>query len=184
MLAFRPPEAPGGIGAGSTGRIGVARAETTRASAPTAASAAAAAAAPSAAAAGNGSEPKDWPALLEQLGLQGLPRQLAANCIWIGREGSTVRLALDGSRAAARTRNAEDKLAQALSRHFGVPLRLEIALAEDSASTPARMAAAASAARQAEARATFEADPVVGALKERFGAVVLPDSVQPVDPGE
>ncbi len=186
MLAFRPAEAPGGVGASSTGRVGTAGAEPSRLSAPPAASSVSTAAASAAPAAANGSSgvPTEWPTLLEQLGLQGLPRQLATNCIWLGREGSTVRLALDANRAAARTRGAEEKLAQALSRHFGLPLRLEISLAEGSAQTPARAAAAAAAARQAEARAAFEADPVVGSLKERFGAVVLPASVQAVDPSE
>lgn len=157
-----------------------------RLSAPPVASSAPTASLPAVPAVANGGsgEAAEWPALLEQLGLQGLPRQLATNCIWLGREGSTVRLALAAKAAAARTRGAEDKLVQALSRHFGTPVRLEISVAEESASTPARIAAAATAARQAEARATFEADPVVGALKERFGAVVLPASVQSVDPSE
>ena len=188
MLAFRPPEAPGGIAASSAGRVGPAAAggESRRLSASPVASSAPTAPVPVAPAVANGSsgEPAEWSALLEQLGLQGLPRQLATNCIWLGREGATVRLALAAKAAAARTRGAEDKLAQALSRHFGTAIRLEISVAEESASTPARMAAAAAAARQAEARATFEADPMVGALKERFGAVVLPASVQSIDPSE
>jgi DNA polymerase-3 subunit gamma/tau len=188
MLAFRPPEAPGGIAASSTGRVGTVGAgvETARRSAPAVASGAPTASQPAAAAVANAGsgEPVKWSALLEQLGLQGLPRQLATNCIWLGREGATVRLALDAKAAAARTRGAEDKLAQALSRQLGTAIRLEISVADESASTPARIAAAAAAARQAEARATFEADPMVGALKERFGAVVLPASVQTVDPNE
>src|SRR5579862_3456866 len=185
MLAFRPPEAPGGVAKSSGGRASAPQAEHTRPSAQSTASSAPAAVAPSAAAASDGrpADPVDWSGLLEQLMLQGLPRQLAANCLWLGREGSTVRLALDAKAAAARTRGAEEKLVQALSRHFGASLRLEISVAEEGAPTPARIAAAATAARQAEARAVFEADPVVGALKERFGAVVVPASVQ-TDPTE
>jgi DNA polymerase III subunit gamma/tau len=191
MLAFRPPEAPGGVAKSSGGRVNAPPAEHSRPGAPStpgsapAEVASSAPSAPSAPAAADGrpGEPLDWPGLLEQLMLQGAPRQLAANCIWLGREGSTVRLALDANRAGARTRGAEEKLAQALSRHFGASLRLEISAAVEDAPTPARIAAAATAARQAEARAVFEADPVVGALKERFGAVVLPASVQ-TDPTE
>jgi DNA polymerase-3 subunit gamma/tau len=188
MLAFRPPEAPGGIAAGASGRIASApAAQSTRRSAPPAPETLGAeASSPPAPLAANGNcgAPLDWPALLEQLPLQGLPRQLAANCVWLGREGATLRLGLDPRCAAARTRGAEEKLAQTLSRHFGAPVRLEIGAAEEGALTPARLAAAAAATRQAETRATFEADPMVGALKERFGAVVLPDSVQAADPGE
>jgi DNA polymerase III subunit gamma/tau len=136
--------------------------------------------APAAAADGAGTS-VDWPALLETLDVRGAARELAANCVWVGREGATVRLALDSARVTARTRGAEDKLAQALGRHLGSPLRLEIGVTSDAAGTPARIAAAAHAARQAQLHATFEADPMVSALKQRFGAVVLPDSVQPLD---
>ncbi len=76
------------------------------------------------------------------------------------------------------------KLEQALSRHFGVPVRLQIELIEGPSDTPARSLEQAAAARVAQARAAFEADPMVGALKERFGASVLPDSVRPAESNE
>ena len=82
--------------------------------------------------------PEDWPAIVAALELQGAPRQLAANCALIGREGSTVRLALDPRRSTLRTNALEDKLAQALSRYFGGTVRLEIELHEGAAETPAR----------------------------------------------
>ncbi len=187
MLAFRLPAAP------TASATNVAPASTTgpggglthaAASGPAGASAAPAPGLPPsapAAVAEGAAASVDWPALLETLDVRGAARELAANCIWVGREGATVRLALDSARATARTRGAEDKLAQALGRHFGGPLRLEIGVTSDAARTPARIAAATQAARQAQLHATFEADPMVSALKQRFGAVVLPDSVQRLD---
>jgi DNA polymerase-3 subunit gamma/tau len=132
-----------------------------------------------ASAAGEGAD--EWSAIVMQLGLQGALRQLAANCVLRSREGATVRLALDARRASMRTRALEDKLAQVLGRHFGAPVRLEIELAEGTPPTLARAWEQGAAARQAQARATFEADPMVEAFKERFGASVLPESVRPAE---
>lgn len=133
--------------------------------------------------AGNASVDGDeWGAILAQLDLQGAPRQLAANCMLIAREGATLRLALDPRGASWRTRAQEDKLAQALSRHFGNPVRLEIEVRESAQDTPARVIERAQAERNAQARIEFEADPTVAALKKRFGASVVADTVRPADP--
>jgi DNA polymerase-3 subunit gamma/tau len=124
----------------------------------------------------------DWAGIIDSLDLQGAPRQLAANCVLLGREGATLRLGLDPRGASVRTRAQEEKLAQALSRHFGSPVRLEIQVQESSEDTPARSVERARAERKAQARIEFEADPTVGALKQRFGASVLADTVRPAEP--
>jgi len=124
----------------------------------------------------------EWSSMLALLDLQGAPRQLAGHCILLGREGSTVRLALDARSAALRTRALEEKLAQALGRLLGAPVRLEIQLREDLPATPARARELAEIERRAQAHAAFDGDPVVASIKERFGASVLPDTVRPVEP--
>ncbi|HEY2419356.1 MAG TPA: DNA polymerase III subunit gamma/tau [Steroidobacteraceae bacterium] len=166
MLAFRPPAA----GAGSAGTplpVAAKGAATGTAATP-------------APVAGVGTA--DWPAILAALDLNGAPRQLAANCTLLAHEGAAVRLALDPRSAPMRTRASEDKLAQALARHFGIAVRLEIEVRDSAAETPARLSERAQAERRAQARAAFEADATVGALKERFGASVVPDTVRPAEP--
>jgi DNA polymerase-3 subunit gamma/tau len=130
-----------------------------------------------------GAAADEWSAIVAQLE-QGLPRQLAENCLLLGREGSTVRLALDTRRATLRTATLEDKLAQALGRYFGGPVRLQIEPLQGAPATLARERERTAAARVVQARAQFEADPAVNAFKERFGASVLPDSVQPLEPND
>ncbi|MGA8708785.1 MAG: DNA polymerase III subunit gamma/tau C-terminal domain-containing protein, partial [Steroidobacteraceae bacterium] len=127
-------------------------------------------------------EPADWPSILAALDLQGAPRQLAANCALLGRDGATVRLALDPRSAPWRTRAQEDKLAQALSRYFGTSVRLEIDVRESEQDTPARSIERTQAERRAQARIEFDADPTVEALKQRFAASVLNDTVRPAEP--
>src|SRR5450755_842581 len=168
MLAFRPASAS----AASAGALMPARAAAASPAAPL----------PSARAATPATGPDDWPNILAALDLQGAPRQLAANCVLLGREGATLRLALDPRSASLRTRALEDKLTQALARHFGSAVRLEIEVRDSTAETPARSSERAQAERRAQARSAFEADPTVEAFKERFGASVLADTVRPSEP--
>jgi DNA polymerase-3 subunit gamma/tau len=174
MLAFRPAAA----GAAGAGMPIPARAGAATVSATPAASAPGPVPAP----AGTISEAAHWPTILAALDLQGAPRQLAANCTLLSREGTTVRLALDPRSASIRTRASEDKLSQALARHFGDAVRLEIEVRDGVAETPARSSERAQAERRAQARMAFEADATVGTLKECFGASVLADTIRPVEP--
>ncbi len=121
-----------------------------------------------------------WGTIVAQLDLQGAARQLASHCSLIGRQGSVVRLALDPRHQLVRTRAMEDKLAQALSRYYGESVRVEIAIAEERPETPAEAELRASRVQVEAARETLEQDPTVRALKERFGATVLPETVRPL----
>jgi DNA polymerase-3 subunit gamma/tau len=133
--------------------------------------------------AANGPE-QEWSALVAALDVSAGARQLAHNCALLGREGVTLRLALDPRSAMMRTSNLEEKLAQALSRYYGSPIRLEIELREVTPETPARAAERNEAQLRSQAQVAFEADPVVENFKQRFGASVLSDSVRPLKSSE
>jgi DNA polymerase-3 subunit gamma/tau len=98
----------------------------------------------------------------------------------VGRQAGVVRLALDARNKHMRTPAQEEKLAQALSRHFGQPIRLEFEIAGTGAETPAQAEQRASQEDLESARRAFESDPGVQGLRERFGATLLPDTVRPV----
>ncbi|MCC7462307.1 MAG: DNA polymerase III subunit gamma/tau [Gammaproteobacteria bacterium] len=121
----------------------------------------------------------DWAALVARLDINGPVRELARHCVLLGRDGALVRLALDPRSASVRTRGREETLAQALGRHFGAAVRLEIEVRELSADTPARASERAALAELADARASLESDPTVAALSERFGATLHPESIRP-----
>jgi DNA polymerase III subunit gamma/tau len=121
-----------------------------------------------------------WGAILAQLDLTGAARQLAGNCLLLGRQGGLVRLALDPRTKMMRTPSLEDKLAQALSRYFGEPVRLEFETAVVGAETPAAAEERSSNEEIESARRAFESDPGVQGLRERFGATLLPDTVRPL----
>jgi DNA polymerase-3 subunit gamma/tau len=170
MVAFRPADAAS---------PGVPAAVPARAGAPTAAAPAGAAPAEPGVSA-LGAPPGSWAAIVSALELSGAARQLANHCVLIGRQGAAVRLALDPQHQQLRTPAQEEKLAQALSRHFGETLRLEFQSSGGGAETPALLAQRASQKELTEARRAFESDPGVQGLRDRFGATVLPETVRPV----
>jgi DNA polymerase-3 subunit gamma/tau len=121
-----------------------------------------------------------WNTILGQLDLQGAARQLAGNCVLLGRQGAVVRLGLDPRTRLMRTPSLEDKLAHALSKYFGEPVRLEFESAAVDAVTPAAADERSSLEELESARRALESDPGVQGLRERFGATLLPDSVRPL----
>jgi DNA polymerase III subunit gamma/tau len=121
----------------------------------------------------------DWPDLLARLELKGPARQLAGNCQLLVREGSHFRFLLDERATALHTRQLEQRFAQALRRLVGETATIEIEQG-GAGDTPARREEQARDERLEAARAALERDPTVQALRERFGAVLKPDSVKPV----
>jgi DNA polymerase-3 subunit gamma/tau len=166
MLAFRPADAASGTREPAAGRAS-----------PTPASAPGPAVAQDASPAAPAGE--DWPSLLARLDLKGPARQLAGNCQLVAREGDRFRFLLDERASALHTRQLEDRFVQALRALVGASATVEIERG-GAGDTPARREEQARDDRLEKARASLERDPNVQALRDRFGAVLQPDSVKPV----
>jgi DNA polymerase-3 subunit gamma/tau len=123
----------------------------------------------------------DWPATVAALGLQGPASQLAAHCVLVSRKGDVVQLRLDSAGEHFRRPQLEQKLAEALSSHYGTTVRLSIAMSEAEEATPARQMARAADDRQRAAEQAIESDANVRTLREVFGATVQPGSVKPLN---
>jgi len=121
----------------------------------------------------------DWPSLLARLELKGPARQLAGNCQLVARTGDHFRFLLDERAGSLHTRQLEDRFAQALRRLVGDAATLEIERG-GAGDTPARREEQARDERLESARAALERDPNVQTLRERFGAVLQPESIKPV----
>ena len=171
ILAFRP--------AAAMGQAGLAPGERQAPAEPAAAgrSASPAPATRTASPAANATE--DWPSLLARLELKGPARQLAVNCQLVARAGSHFRFVLDERAGSLRTRQLEDRFLQALRQLVGADATVEIETGS-AGDTPARRDEQARDERLEAARAALERDPAVLSLRERFGAVLQPDSVKPV----
>ncbi|MDG2377067.1 MAG: DNA polymerase III subunit gamma/tau [Woeseiaceae bacterium] len=125
-------------------------------------------------------EPDFWRELLPRLDLTAVSRQLASNCAYLRREDDTVYFSLDSRSESYLTREREQKLAAALSKHFGEKLKVNIAVGEVEKETPVQIEKRMEVEEIDAARAGLEADPNVQALKDMFGAELVADSVEPL----
>jgi DNA polymerase-3 subunit gamma/tau len=89
-------------------------------------------------------------------------------------------LKLDAAGEVYRRPQLVDKLAKALSEHFGQETRIDIAVSEALADTPARRQAVAAEQRLKAAEQAIDGDPAVRAMRDVFGATVQPGSIKPV----
>ncbi|MCX7037040.1 MAG: DNA polymerase III subunit gamma/tau [Proteobacteria bacterium] len=120
----------------------------------------------------------DWQGLAERLDLRGVTRQLAAHCALTAVQGSTLRLALDPRQKQLLNAQSLERLGQALSAHYGMPVRTEIDTNAAVADTPAAAQDRQARQRMDTAAAGLAGDPLVKALADQFGATLLPESVR------
>jgi DNA polymerase III subunit gamma/tau len=120
----------------------------------------------------------DWKQLLAELGLSGAVRLLAGNCALLRREANTVYLSLDPRSESVLTRQRKEALGDALSRHFGEPLGVDISIGTVPAETPLQEETRLADERIEAALASLESDPNVQALKSMFDAELKTDSIE------
>jgi DNA polymerase-3 subunit gamma/tau len=124
-----------------------------------------------------------WGEVVASLRLGGVASQLAANCTFGAWDGTLLTLQLDPEHRHLQVGSAEQRLAKALERFLGTPVKLLIQVgATTQGATPAQQQAQAQAQRQQAAEAGIAADPLVQAVQERFGAQIAPGSVRVLDP--
>lgn len=133
-------------------------------------------------------ESRDWREILEGLAINGMVKQLAANCVLQGIEDNTVTLAVDPGHQQLRNAKSEARLKQALCEYFDKDLRMELVVNTGTGSenedtpveTPAQSQARETNERQQQAEESIEGDSFVQAMKENFNAEIVPGSVKPV----
>ncbi len=124
----------------------------------------------------------DWHALLAELGLGGLNRELAQHCELVRFDGEAFKLRLSPTHRHLLqiNKSGAEKLQDILTAHFGRPLRVAIEVGEIATETPAQRNQAEKAERHAAAVAALEQDPFVRELIERFDATLEEASVKPL----
>jgi DNA polymerase III subunit gamma/tau len=123
----------------------------------------------------------NWPAVVEAAALTGMVRQLALNCVPGSFQHDLLTLRLDQPAADRRTRPIEEKLIQGLSKYLGRDIRVAFDTSQADLNSPARQRVVAEQDKAARAAASFESDPAVKGLRERFGADVDATSVKPTN---
>ncbi|WP_413438777.1 DNA polymerase III subunit gamma/tau [Sulfuriferula sp. GW1] len=115
----------------------------------------------------------DWAALVTSLKLGGQARMLAVHSELESCAGDCLQLRVPIAHKHLAEKSYQDKLREAISAHFGRPMRLQVSLAEGEANTPVRQQNEARAARQSEAEAVIAADPFVQDVMQQFDARVV-----------
>ena len=125
-------------------------------------------------------ESNDWQGLLERLDLTGPVRELARNIELESRTGDQWRFVIPKSVSHYGSPALVQKLESALSSQLGQSVNLVLNTSTREVRTAAAVSEDASRKAMSEAERAIEQDPTVRDLKERLGAVVLDDSVQPL----
>lgn len=122
----------------------------------------------------------NWPALVKDIPIRGLARQLAqqTELVRYAMEGGELDLLLRSPTSAICTVSAISKLSEWLAGHFGcgVRIRTEIGKVENTANRDAREA---EAARQQQVETAMGNDPYIQSLVSGFGAQIVEGSIKP-----
>ncbi|MBG7601081.1 MAG: DNA polymerase III subunit gamma/tau [Gammaproteobacteria bacterium] len=123
----------------------------------------------------------EWSAIVAQLDLGGVSRQLAVNCALKSIDDKRVCLALQQNHQALKSEMSERRLQAALCDHFdNKSLLLEIEIGEPGSDTPAQQQAQADEQKVVDAREQMAQDPLVKAAQQQLGATLLEETVKPV----
>jgi DNA polymerase III subunit gamma/tau len=121
----------------------------------------------------------DWPKLAAAVPLSGAARQLATTSELVSYENDLfeLRVALKVLTDSANV----SKLKEAMSEHFGKPVRINVTVGPVQGVTAAALSDANRAKRQQAAAEQIDADPFVQSVIKEFGGSVVPGSIQPLD---
>jgi len=126
--------------------------------------------------------PEAWSGIVEQLGLSGMPRQLATHSAIQGRDGTRLRLVLEAAQDHLAGPRFVDRVATALSTWAGETITLDVTLADGSVQTPARQQQLGEEEAVAGARRSIAEDAKLQRLLADVEGSVDEDSVRPLDP--
>lgn len=115
----------------------------------------------------------NWPALIDEMALNGLTRELARHCILKDCNGNQVSLSLQPGQRHLLSPAQQEQLQEALRRRFDEGLRVLFEEEEgNAAETPAQKQVRASREEKQAAIKAIEEDPKVKTLQEAFGATI------------
>ncbi|UAX00067.1 DNA polymerase III subunit gamma/tau [Halopseudomonas nanhaiensis] len=122
-----------------------------------------------------------WLEQFPRLALSGLTQSIAAHCQLMSDEGGEWQLRLDPGHSALYNENHRQRIERALCDLLEREVRLSVEVRTPDQETPAVAAARRRVARQREAEASIQADPLVQRLLSEFAAQICDDSIRPLD---
>jgi len=182
-LAFRPGGGGGGTAAPSAPPVVSVRPSSAPASKTTASAPATKAAAPAASVAvASSADRPDWHALMRRLPVKGMVQQLAFQTElqdWVD-SAAGVKATIVTPMPQLASDASIGRLADALTAHFGKPVKIVIEKGEVEGKTVAKVDAQIHQEKRMNAEQMIAADPFIQQLQKEFGATVVGGSVKPL----
>ncbi|MBF7729170.1 DNA polymerase III subunit gamma/tau [Pseudomonas sp. N040] len=122
----------------------------------------------------------EWLQLCPAIGLSGMTGSIAANCTLVARDGDNWTLHLDPAHSALFNASQQRRLNDALDQHLGRTIALQIQISKPAQETPAQANTRKRIERQRQAEEAIRNDPLIRQMIEQFGAVIRPDSIEPL----
>ena len=122
----------------------------------------------------------DWAEMVAAMKISGLTRELAHNCVLENIDDTVCTLILDPGHKQLRSSRTEENLQKALQVYRGSPLKLVINTEKTAIDTPAVQLTKEREDKQQAAVDAINSDSNIQALKEHFGARIMPGTIEPV----
>jgi len=121
-----------------------------------------------------------WAEMIAAMKISGLTRELAHNCVLENIDDTVCTLILDPGHKQLRSSRTEENLQKALQDYRGTPLKLVINTEKTAIDTPAVQLTKEREDKQQAAVDAINSDSNIQALKEHFGARIMPGTIEPV----
>ena len=122
----------------------------------------------------------DWPQLVSELDIAGMPLQLANHCVWLDMKSGLINLSIEADHGHLCEERFSSRLAQALGAWLGEDVKLVINSVTGTLLTPAVIAKNKTDDELAAAHESINLDPIVQQLVERVDGSVDQSSIRPV----
>ena len=122
-----------------------------------------------------------WDDVVNQLPLSGMPRQLAAHCVFVSKEGKQLQLMLSPVHAHLGNEKILGRLRDALGQFYSEDITISLISGEAETDTPAIKQEKQQQQNLSEAVQTMQTDPNVVAMKEILNAKLDTQSIKLID---
>ena len=123
----------------------------------------------------------EWHDIVAALGLGGIDKQVANQCVLVQVTGNTIELALAPASAPLLNKEREARIQQSLKELLNVDIALTINMKEVEGESPSAREQRIGQEKIATAEAVIDEDENVKSLLDAFDGYVQPDSVHPVE---
>ena len=121
-----------------------------------------------------------WADMVAAMNIKGLTRELANNCVLKAIDDKICTLSLDPGHNHLLTSRAQESLQKSLQTYRGASLKLVVISEKPVTDTPAVLVTKEREDKQQAAIDAIHSDENIQALKEHFGARVMPGTIEPV----